>query len=162
MGLVASVTELYPEARWRRCVGHFYRNVFSVVPKRKAREGWRCWMRSTAKKVASKDWRSQRTEIPGSSRVKLKKATTVLGQGIGEILQYVSFPDKHWRHIRAYGPFERVMREIRRRRRLVGSFPDGNSAVILVTARLCPVAAFCWEAVGTSPRTCSEKSNTRR
>jgi transposase-like protein len=39
---------------------------------------------------------------------------------------------------------ERVMREIRRRTRVVGNFPDGNSALMLVTARLRYVAGRKW------------------
>lgn len=38
MGLIESLGEHYPEARWQRCVVHFYRNVFSVVPNAKIRQ----------------------------------------------------------------------------------------------------------------------------
>ena len=40
--------------------------------------------------------------------------------------------------------FERLNREIRRRTRVVGSFPDGNSALMLVCARLRRVAGTQW------------------
>ena len=36
------------------------------------------------------------------------------------------------------------MREIRRRTRVVGCFPDGNSALMLVAARLRHIAATKW------------------
>ena len=39
---------------------------------------------------------------------------------------------------------ERLNREIRRRTRVVGSFPDGNSALMLVCARLRHVAGTQW------------------
>ena len=38
MGLVESAAEFFPEARWQRCMVHFYRNVFSHVPAGKLRE----------------------------------------------------------------------------------------------------------------------------
>jgi transposase-like protein len=38
MGLTESLAEFYPEAKWQRCTVHFYRNVFSVVPRRKMAE----------------------------------------------------------------------------------------------------------------------------
>lgn len=38
LGLVESLGEFYPEALWQRCMVHFYRNVFSVVPNAKVRE----------------------------------------------------------------------------------------------------------------------------
>ena len=50
----------------------------------------------------------------------------------------------HWRHIETNNPLERVMREIRRRTRVVGSFPDGNAALMLVAARLRHIAGTSW------------------
>lgn len=35
MGLIESLAEYYPDAKWQRCTVHYYRNVFSVVPKGK-------------------------------------------------------------------------------------------------------------------------------
>jgi len=54
------------------------------------------------------------------------------------------FPSEHWRHIRTNNPLERIMREIRRRTRVVGNFPDGNSALMLVAARLRHIAGTRW------------------
>ena len=50
----------------------------------------------------------------------------------------------HWRRIRTNNPLERVMREIRRRTRVVGCFPDGESALMLVAARLRHIAGTKW------------------
>ncbi|CDX03131.1 Transposase, Mutator family [Desulfitobacterium hafniense] len=47
-----------------------------------------------------------------------------------------------------YNVIERLNREIRRRTRVVGTFPDGNSALMLVCARLRHVASKAW---GTKP-----------
>jgi transposase-like protein len=76
--------------------------------------------------------------------MKLSKAAAMVHQGIEETLEYMYFPDEHWRHIRTNNPLERVTREIRRRIRVVGSFPDGNSALMLVTARLRNIAGTKW------------------
>ena len=51
---------------------------------------------------------------------------------------------EHWRCLRTNNPLERLMREIRRRTRVVGAFPDGNSALMLVAARLRHVASTKW------------------
>lgn len=53
-----------------------------------------------------------------------------------EMLAYTEFPPAHWRRIRKNNGAERINREIRRRTRVVGTFPNGNSALMLVTARL--------------------------
>jgi putative transposase len=51
---------------------------------------------------------------------------------------------EHWTRIRTNNVLERIMREIRRRTRVVGNFPDGKSAVMLVAARLRHIAGTRW------------------
>jgi len=57
-----------------------------------------------------------------------------------EILRYL----QHWTRIRTNNAIERLNREIRRRTRVVGTFPDGHSALMLVTARLKYIAECEW------------------
>ncbi len=76
--------------------------------------------------------------------MKLAKAAETVESGVDETLSYMSFPDEHWTRIRTNNPLERIMREIRRRTRVVGAFPDGKSALTLVTARLRHVAGTRW------------------
>ena len=64
--------------------------------------------------------------------------------GIEETLAYYAFPEEHWRRIRTNNPLERILREIRRRTRVVGAFPDGQSALNLAAARLRHVAGSEW------------------
>ena len=65
-------------------------------------------------------------------------------EGVEETLAYMSFPREHWLKIRTTNPLERINREIRRRTRVVGAFPDGNAAVLLVAARLRHIAGTRW------------------
>ena len=51
---------------------------------------------------------------------------------------------EHWTRIRTNNVMERLNREIRRRTRVIGTFPDGNSALMLVCARLRHVAGTRW------------------
>ena len=57
---------------------------------------------------------------------------------------YCDFPSEHWTRIRTNNVIERLNRESRRRTRVVGTFPDGNSALMLVCARLRHVAGAQW------------------
>ena len=52
-----------------------------------------------------------------------------------ETLTYCDFPSEHWTRIRTNNVIERLNREIRRRPRVMGTFPDGNSALMLACAR---------------------------
>ena len=73
-----------------------------------------------------------------------KKAYVHIEDGIEETLTYCDFPSEHWTRIRTNNVMERLNREIRRRTRVVGCFPDGNSALMLVCARLRHVAGTQW------------------
>jgi hypothetical protein len=63
---------------------------------------------------------------------------------VEETLAYYAFPEEHWRRIRTNNPLERILREIRRRTRVVGAFPDGQSALNLAAARLRHIAGTAW------------------
>ena len=65
-------------------------------------------------------------------------------QRFGETLTYYTYPSTHWRQVRTNNPLERIIREIRRRTRVVGAFPDGHSALMLVAARLRHIASTKW------------------
>lgn len=75
-----------------------------------------------------------------------REAAKVVMDGYAETLAYTRFPREHWRRIRTNNAIERLNREIRRRTRVVGTFPDGKSALMLVTARLKYVAESEWGA----------------
>jgi len=76
--------------------------------------------------------------------MKLKEAAKKIEDGILETLTYMEFPYAHWSKLRSNNVIERLNREIRRRTRVVGTFPDGNSALMLVCARLRHVASKAW------------------
>ena len=144
LGLIEALGESFPEARWQRCVVHFYRNVFSVVPRQKVRA-----VATMLKAIhAQEDLEEARAKaarvIEKLEAMKLGKAAEIVRSGIEETLTYYRFPREHWRRIRTNNPMERIMREIRRRTRVVGAFPDGNSALMLVAARLRHIAGTKW------------------
>ena len=76
--------------------------------------------------------------------MKRKEAAKKVEDGIDETLTYYDFPAEHWTLIRTNNVIERLNREIRRRTRVIGTFPDGNSALMLVCARLRHVAGTQW------------------
>jgi transposase-like protein len=75
---------------------------------------------------------------------KLSQAAKKVKESIHETLTYYDFPSAHWRRIRTNNPLERILHEVRRRTRVVGAFPDGNSAIMLVAARLRHIAGTRW------------------
>jgi transposase-like protein len=75
---------------------------------------------------------------------RLTKGAELVEASIEETFGYYAFPEEHWRRIRTNNPLERILREIRRRTRVVGAFPDGQSALNLAAARLRHVAGSEW------------------
>jgi putative transposase len=146
LGLVESLVDFYPKAKWQRCVVHFYRNVFTVVPKSKVKN-----VAAMLKAIHAQEDRAaaeDKVEAVAKKlkRMKLVEAAKLVEQGAAETLSYYAFPSQHWRSLRTNNPLERLMREIRRRTRVVGAFPDGKSALMLVAARLRHVAGSKWGA----------------
>ena len=76
--------------------------------------------------------------------MKLRDAAEILELGIDETLHYMDFPSEHRRSLRTNNPLERLIKEVRRRTKVVGAFPDGKSALMLISARLRYVTGTKW------------------
>lgn len=144
LGMLESLEEVYPDAKYQRCTVHFSRNVFSVVPRGKVPvinkmiKAIHAQDNKEAARVKAKVVAQQLREM------KLTGAAKKIETGIDETLTYMDFPDQHWIHIRTTNLIERVNREIKRRTRSIGAFPDGESALMLVCARLRYVVGTDW------------------
>jgi putative transposase len=77
-------------------------------------------------------------------KLRLKRLAEAAENGIDERLSYCAMPPKNWRCQRTTNSLEWLNPEIRRRTRAVGTFPDGQSALMLVAVRLRHVAATGW------------------
>lgn len=144
LGLLEALGDFYPQTRWQRCVVHFYRNVLQAVPRGKAKEVGRMLKAIHAQEDKESARQKARDVAQKLAALRLGKAGEILKSGIEETLSYYEFPAAHWRHIRTNNPLERLNREIRRRTRVVGSFPDGHAALMLVAARLRYMAGQKW------------------
>ena len=144
LGLVEALGEFFPEAQWQRCVVHWYRNVFTVVPKGKVKAVAAMLKAIHAQEDRQAAMRKAEDVVEKLEAMKLGKAAQIVREGVAETLSYMAFPTEHWRQIRTNNPLERIMREIRRRTRVVGAFPDGRSALMLVAARLRHIAGTRW------------------
>lgn len=143
-GMLGALEEVFPEARYQRCTVRFYRNVFGKVPRRK-----RTRVAKMLKAVHAQESReaseAKASEVAGSlESMKLFAAVKVVRRGCAETLACADFPMQHWTRIRTNNAIERLNREIRRRTRVVGTFPDGKSALMLVTARLKCIVENEW------------------
>lgn len=144
LGMCESVNEVFPEAKYQRCTVHFYRNIFSATPRNRMREVTRMLKAIHAQESKEAARKKAKDVVEQLRAMKLKEAAKKVEDGIEETLTYMDFPSQHWLKIRTNNVIERMNREIRRRTRVVGAFPDGNSALMLVCARLRYVAGKDW------------------
>ena len=144
LGMVESIGEVFPNARYQRCMVHMYRNIFSVVPRKTVKEVAKMLkaIHAQENKAAAKE--KAKSVISRLREMKLNKAADKLENGLEETLTYMEFPSEHWLRIRTNNVIERVNREIKRRTRVIGTFPDGESALMLVCARLRYIASNDW------------------
>ncbi|XDD48755.1 IS256 family transposase [Leptospira sp. WS92.C1] len=144
LGLVESIPYFFPESKWQRCIVHFYRNVFGKAPRSSFKV-----ISQMLKAIHSQENKEEALKKANFvaerlTEMKLKEAAKVISDGIEETLSYMDFPSEHWRKIRTNNPLERIIKEIKRRTKVVGAFPDGKSALMLATARLRHVASTKW------------------
>ena len=146
LGLIEAIKEVYPEAAYQRCMVHFMRNILTGVPRTRSKE-----VAAKLKAIFAQEDRPACEAKAADADVvrflrenKMRAAANTLENGISEALTYTAFPREHWLKIRSNNGIERINREIRRRTNSVGCFPDGNSALMLVCARLRYVSASDW------------------
>lgn len=143
-GMVGALEEVFPQARYQRCTVHFYRNVLNKVPKQKRTLVARMLKAIHAQESKKAAVAKADEADAGLEGMRLGAAARVVCEGCLETLTYTDFPMQHWTRIRTNNAIERLNREIRRRTRVVGTFPDGHSALMLVTARLKYIAECEW------------------
>jgi transposase-like protein len=146
LGLLEVIPDFYPKAKWQRCMVHFYRNIFSLVPHGKVKEVATMLKAIHAQENIEEARRKKDMVVQKLAEMKLGKAAEMVRQGCDETFSYYAFPVEHWKRIRTNNGLERIIKEIRRRTRVVGAFPDGESALMLVAARLRHVASSSWSS----------------
>ena len=143
-GQVEVLGDFFPEAKWQRCVVHWYRNAFVKCPYKHAKSV--AAMLKAIHAQEDKEAARQKAILVAEKlrKMKLDAVAKFVEESVEETLSYMDFPSEHWRKIRTNNGLERIMKEIRRRTRVVGSFPDGYSAMMLVESRLRYISTTKW------------------
>ncbi|MGC1997086.1 MAG: IS256 family transposase [Pseudolabrys sp.] len=97
-GLMESAAEYLPEARWQRCMVHFYRNVFSHVPTTKVREVSHMLKAIHAQESRDAADRKARAIVDDLRAARMNTAADLVERSVSETLTYYAFPDIHWQN----------------------------------------------------------------
>jgi putative transposase len=130
-GLKKAVSQVFSGASWQRCRVHFMRNLLAHIPKRD-----KSAVADAVRTIFDQpDWYSASVHLECLVQ-KLgnhyPEAAKLLAEAEEDILMYKTFPRTHWRRIHSTNPLERLHKEIRRRTKVVGIFPDRASVFRLV------------------------------
>ena len=130
-GLVKAIDTVFVGASWQRCKVHFMRNVNAAVPHKLKKEFatdlkqiWLAKTREEANRRADK--------LVEKYEKSCSRALNILMDGLADALTYLDFPEEHASKISSTNPIERLNREIRRRTRSIGVFPNTASALRLI------------------------------
>jgi len=131
VGLKAAIRTVLVGTTWQRCTIHFRRNVFTTAPKKNQE----VVMAAVRTVFQQPDLHSAKTAMGHAIELletNCPKAADLLREAEDDVLAYMTFPAAHWRQIHSTNPLERLNKEIRRRTRVVGIFPNDEALVRLV------------------------------
>jgi len=134
-GLLKAIKDVWPEVARQRCAAHRIRNVLARVPRKKQDE-----VRKAVHRIfyaaCLDDARDEARQFLSRYSWEFPTACETLGKHLEECLTFYRFPERHWRHIRTSNVVERSFKEVKRRTRVVGRFPNETSALVMVFSLL--------------------------
>ncbi len=122
-------------ASWQRCKVHFMRNVLAHVAATQ-KEAFAADLKSIFAQPTRELAEQRLSAVITHYRRGCQRAVAILEDGAAEAFAYYGFPSQHWRKIATTNPVEHLNRDIRRRTRVVGIFPNIESALRIITIRL--------------------------
>ena len=134
-GLLRAIKDIWPEVPRQRCAVHRIRNVLARVPKKK-QEKVRKAIHRIFYAACLDDARDEARQFLYCYSREFPTACETLVKHLEECLTFYRFPERHWRHIRTSNVIERSFKEVKRRTRVIGRFPNETSALVMVFSLL--------------------------
>jgi len=137
-GLVVALRRSFQGAAHQRCRVHFARNLLAHVPKSHADMAaavFRTVFAQPDATTVAATWDEVRDQLAG----RFPKIGPLMDDAKTEVLAFAAFPRAHWSKVWSTNPLERVNKEIKRRARVVGIFPNDAAVIRLVGAVLADI-----------------------
>jgi transposase-like protein len=134
-GLVAALRRVFQGASHQRCRVHFARNLLALVPRSHTdmvAAVFRTIFAQPDPDAVAATWDQVRDQLASM----FPKVGPLMDDAKAEVLAFTSFPRAHWQKLWSTNPLERINKEIKRRARVVGIFPNQASVIRLVGAVL--------------------------
>src|SRR5215216_5710787 len=137
-GLVAALRRVLQGAAHQRCRVHFVRNLLALVPKSHkdmVAAVFRTIFAQPTAEAVSATWDTVRDQLAAN----FPKIGPLMDEAKAEVLAFTAFPRSQWAKIWSTNPVERVNKEIKRRARVVGIFPNEPAVIRLIGAVLADI-----------------------
>ena len=135
VGLKQAIAEVFVGAAWQRCRVHFMRNLLARVPKA-AQAMVAATVRTIFQQASRGAAQRQLREVCQTLQTRFPQAVALLEAAEEEIFTVYDCPTAHWRQIYSTNPLERLNKELKRRRAVVGIFPNRAAVIRLLGALL--------------------------
>lgn len=134
-GLKGAIAKVFAEATWQRCRVHFMRNLLSTVP-RSAQQAVAAIVKTIFAQPDRASALAHLSEVTAMLGPKFPQAAELLADAAEDVLAYMHFPREHWRQLHSTNTLERINKELKRRTRVVGIFPNRDSLMRMVATLL--------------------------
>ncbi|MEZ5176268.1 MAG: IS256 family transposase [Acidimicrobiia bacterium] len=134
-GLKNAIGRVFQGAAWQRCKVHLLRNLMAHIPK-SHKQMIGATVRTIFVQPDAESTRTQLRQVASMLETRYVKAAELLTDAEHDVTAYAEFPQPHWSKIASTNPLERVNKEIKRRSKVVGIFPNDESVIRLVGAVL--------------------------
>ena len=134
-GIISAFEDVFPDMPWQRCQAHFARNITDAAPKR-LRPGLRSELVEMFNCETLEKAMERRDEIMSDYAQEAPKAMECLDEGFNDAMTAMALPKDMRRCTRTSNYLERPNKEVKRRSKVIGIFPNASSAVRLLGAVL--------------------------
>ena len=130
-GIINAINEVFPDVPWQRCQFHFSRNISDKAPK-KYQSGIRSELQDMFNCKTLKEARARHSQIITDYKDVAEEAMSCLDEGFESAMTVMTLPEGMRKYYRTSNHIERLNKELKRRSKVIGIFPNEGSLIRLM------------------------------
>ncbi len=134
-GILYAIKKVFPDVPWQRCQTHFSRNILDKTPK-KYQKGLHSELTEMYNACTISDARKIRDRIISDYEDVAASAMECLDSGFESTMTVMVLPTPLRKYHRTSNHIERLNRELKRRSRVIGVFPNDESIIRIMGSLL--------------------------